>query len=79
MTRTTQGRRIVLRGGTLDGRPYTVAVDVAAITAPHPITRFERYEPTQPRELDEHGREVWTTVEMPTMTPEQRERFEAQR
>lgn len=50
------GKRIVLRGGSLDGRSYVVASDVVSITAPDRGGK-EVYSRTAKR--DAAGREIW--------------------
>lgn len=102
-------RKLLCKGGSLDGRTVMVGRGAVAITSPT-IGGKDRYEPQDPPEVDEGGREVWVLVQpapggdhvvrdmgaepvsreqldafdmpagdQPTMTPEQRERFEAQR
>ena len=70
--------RVLCKGGSLDGRTYTVDERVVSFTS----DRGERYAPPMRSCAEQNGMVVWETREpnaLPTMTPEQRERFELQR
>jgi len=74
-------RKIVCWGGSLDGKQYVVATDIVSMTVPRQ-QGDEVYSPAKPPKVID-GHEVWVPREnnaLPSsMTPEQRERFEAQR